>query len=152
MWKTINIERSLIIVQPWKDHCLWQMRSAELLHTHSPSGTSSPPVLRTKQFLSLPLQYPMALDAAKASAPDSTLVNLQNLIGIVFVCLQAETKLWTKMHKGRNDQFNLQCTKKYFISYLASFSALSFTVALENSAILRAECPHASLDLHGYTI
>ena len=59
---------------------LWQMRSAESLHTHSPNGTSSPPVLRTKQFLS-PLQNPMAFDAAKASAPDSTLVNLKNFIG-----------------------------------------------------------------------
>ena len=56
------------------------MRSAESLHTHSPNGTSSPPVLRTKQFLS-PLQNPMAFDAAKASAPDSTLVNLKNFIG-----------------------------------------------------------------------
>ena len=33
-------------------------------------------------------------------------------------------------------------------SYLASFNALPFTDALENSAILRAECPHAPLDLH----
>ena len=56
------------------------MRSAELLHTHSSIGTSSPPVLKTKQFLS-PLQNPVAFDAAKASAPDSTLVNLENFIG-----------------------------------------------------------------------
>ena len=34
------------------------------------------------------------------------------------------------------------------ISYVASYNALPFTVALQNSAILRAECPHASLDLH----